>query len=98
MELNPAWKIWRPAVRRIREGIKRDLANEGRTLAARIPDVELWLLDESKQPAERMQLLRTAMEDKLRNDIRNRWTDGKVPAVIVPAVIEDLLKTGWQIV
>lgn len=97
MELNPAWKIWRPAVRRIREGIKRDLANEGRTLAARIPDVELWLLDESKQPAERMQLLRTAMEDKLRHDIRNRWTDGKVPAVIVPAVIEDLLKTGWQI-
>jgi len=92
LEVTPAWQIWRPAVDQIRREIKQDLANEGRTLAERIPDVELWLLDESKQPAERMQRLRKAMETKLRADIRNRWTAGEVPDVI-----DDLLRTGWRI-
>ena len=92
LEVTPAWQIWRPAVDQIRRGIKQDLANEGRTLAERIPDVELWLLEESKQPAERMQRLREAMETKLRADIRNRWTAGEVPDVI-----DDLLRTGWRI-
>lgn len=92
MEANPAWKIWRPAVDRIGAGIKRDLDDKGRTLPVRISDLELWLLDERKQPADRMQRLRTAMEKKLRADICERWTDGDVPTVI-----EDLLRTGWQI-
>lgn len=92
MEVNAAWRIWRPEVDRIRKGVEQDLANEGRTLAARIPDCELWLLDENKQPAERMQQLREAMEEKLRADIRERWTAGAVPDVI-----ENLLQTGWRI-
>ena len=92
MEANPAWKIWRPAVDRIRAGVKQDLDDQGKKLPVRVADVELWLLDENKQPAERMQRLRTAMEQNLRADIRERWTNGEVPTVI-----EDLLRTGWRI-
>ena len=92
LEVTPGGGIWHDAVQKIRIGVETDLKDEGDTLPQRVRDVELWLLDEEKQPRERLRRLREALEGNLRADIEQRWLKGEMPPVI-----ENLLGTGWRI-
>lgn len=80
------------ALATLRRGVEMDLRDVANTLPEPIPDAHLFLVDPAIGPADRLSRMRDALRANLRRDTA-RWLPGRE----VPAVVTQLLASGWVI-